>query len=239
MLGRTDAGLAGVALTAVSAAAIMSCPTRADAGEAKPKVDLAALIRETQKMSPKANEIRLAWWIPVEYWEACLSQNPMMTPEQIDQVVKVVSPYTLLAVVEGDVGPFGGIAFKDEATVRSRVKLRDKDESAYSPLKPDKISPDASNLLAAMKPILANAMGPLGKNMHFFLFPAKDEKGRRIADAKKKGSFSVLVGEKKYKWRLPLGSLLPPKTCPECAEKLSGAFKFCPYDGTKLTETKE
>jgi len=63
--------------------------------------------------------------------------------------------------------------------------------------------------------------------------------GRRIADAKEEGSFAVLIGEKKYRWKLPLGSLLPPKTCAECGEELSGAFKFCPYEGTKLPGKKE
>jgi len=85
-----------------------------------------------------------------------------------------------------------------------------------------------------IKPVIVNTLGPLGQNMHFFLFPAKNKSGRNIADAKKGGVFSVRLGEREFKWRLPLGSLLPPKICPRCGEKLSGAYKYCPYDGTPL-----
>ncbi len=239
MRGRKNAGVAVTALALLSVAVVVSFPTRTVAGEAKTKVNLASLVRETQKMSPKVDEMTLAWWIPVEYWEACLSQNPLMAPEQIAQFTKVVLPYTTVAIVEGTVGVLGGMTFKGEAEVRARVRLRDRDGETYAPLEPEKLSPGLSSLLSIMKPMLANAMGPLGRNMHFLVFPAEDKQGRRIADAKKEGSFAVLIGEKKYRWKLPLSSLLPPKMCPECVEKLSGAFKFCPYDGTKLPGTKE
>ena len=32
------------------------------------RVDLNALIQETQKMSQKADEMTLVWWIPEEFW---------------------------------------------------------------------------------------------------------------------------------------------------------------------------
>lgn len=90
-----------------------------------------------------------------------------------------------------------------------------------------------------MKPLFANMLGPMGQNMVFFLFPSNNKEGQKIADSKKEGSFSVEMGEREFRWRLPLGSLLPPKICPTCGEKLSGAYKFCPWDGTKLPEAKK
>ena len=56
-------------------------------------------------------------------------------------------------------------------------------------------------------------------------------------DAKKEGFFLVELGENEFRWRLPLSSLLPLTICPTCGEELSGAYKFCPWDGTKLSET--
>ncbi|MHC4200585.1 MAG: hypothetical protein ACYSU0_11385, partial [Planctomycetota bacterium] len=191
MRGRRNAGVALAALAAASVVAAIGCPPRALAGEPKTKVNLASLVRETQKMSPKPDEITLAWWIPVEYWEASLSQNPLMGPEQVAQFTKVVRPYTTVVIVEGTVGPFGGMRFMSEAEVRARVKLRDRDGETYAPIAPDKLSPDLSSLLSIMKPMLASALGPLGRNMHFLVFPAEDKKGRPIADAKREGSFSV------------------------------------------------
>jgi hypothetical protein len=49
----------------------------------------------------------------------------------------------------------------------------------------------------------------------------------------------VKMGEKEFHWRLPLGSLLPPKICPKCGETFSGAYKFCPWDGSTLVEKKD
>ena len=60
-----------------------------------------------------------------------------------------------------------------------------------------------------MKPIFVNMLGPMGQNMHFFLFPAKDKSGNLIADAKNEGSFTVKLADRPFKWRLPLGSILP------------------------------
>jgi len=85
-----------------------------------------------------------------------------------------------------------------------------------------------------MKPIFVNMLGPMGQNMCFFLFPAESADGRRIAEAKKEGAFSVKLGEREFRWRLPLGSLLAPKMCPKCKEKCSGAWNFCPWCGTRL-----
>jgi hypothetical protein len=130
---------------------------------------------------------------------------------QDEEFMKVLRPYTIIVVANGKMDVFGGIAYESEATIQAGIK----------------------------EPTFVNMLGPTGQNMHFFLFPAKNEKGQKIAEAKKKGSFSVELGEREFIWRLPLGSLLPPKICPTCEEKLSGAYKFCPWDGTKLPETKK
>ena len=53
------------------------------------------------------------------------------------------------------------------------------------------------------------------------------------------GSFTVKMMDETYNWRLPLGSLLPKKVCRTCGESLNGAWKFCPWDGTKLTMPEE
>ena len=87
---------------------------------------------------------------------------------------------------------------------------------------------------ALLKPMLSNMLGPMGKNFNFYVFPGMTKDKKLIANAKAESNFTVQNGEEAFKWRLPLGSLLPPKTCAKCGEKLNGAFKFCPYDGTPL-----
>jgi hypothetical protein len=73
-------------------------------------------------------------------------------------------------------------------------------------------------MLVMMKPVLANMLGPLGQNMHFFLFPAQTKAGARIAGATEKGHFKIKLGENEFTWRLPLDALLPGKVCTGCHE---------------------
>jgi hypothetical protein len=202
-------------------------------------VDINALTQETQKMSQKADEITLVWWIPEEYWQVSFARDPNMTVAQAEEFIKVLRPYTVIVVVDGKIGAFGGITYKSEATIRAGIELKDSKGTRYRPLSEDKIDANTKNFLSMMRPVFANILGPMGQNMHFFLFPSKNKEGQKIADAKKEGTFSVKVGEREFRWRLPLGSLLPPKICPICRERLSGAYKFCPWDGTKLPEAKK
>ncbi len=198
------------------------------------QVDVNALIQETQKRSDKPGEMTFVWWIPEEYWRASFAQNPNMTAAQIEEFVKVFRPYTLVAAVDGNMGSYGTVTYKTETEIRSKISIIDSQGNSYPPLSEEAVSVEAKSFLAAKKPMLANALGPLGQNMYFFIFPAQNKDGQDIAAVKKEGAFSVKLGEGEFKWKLPLNSLLPAKTCPTCKEKISGAYKFCPWDGTKL-----
>ncbi len=198
------------------------------------KVDINALIQETQKRSDKPGEMTFVWWIPEEYWQASFSQNPNMTPDQIEEFLKVFRPYTLIAVVDGTLGTYGTVTYKTETEIRSKIRIVDSQGNIYLPLSETEVGADTKSFLAMMKPMLANVLGPIGQNMYFFLFPAQNKDGQGIAEAKKEGVFLVKLGEREFRWKLPLGSLLPPKICPTCKEKVSGSYKYCPWDGTKL-----
>ena len=200
----------------------------------KIRIDVNALIHETQKMSRKANEMTLAWWIPEDFWRVSSAQDPMITEAQTEELIKVLRPYTLIVVVNGKMGPLGGITYRPEAAIRARIQIKDSEGTHYRPLSKDKVGADTRNLLSIMKPIFVNMPGLMGQNAHFFLFPARNKKGRKIADAKKSGAFSIKLGENEFRWRLPLGSLLPPKICLKCKENCSGAWNFCPWCGTRL-----
>lgn len=197
-------------------------------------INLNDLIQETQKRSDRVGEMSFTWWIPLDYWRVSLSQNPSITAEQIGNILNIFRPYTLIAVVDGKISSYAGVTYKTEAETRSSIQIKDKKGNVYLPLSEEAISVEAKSFLASMKPALANALGSMGQNMNFFVFPGKDKDGQDIADARKEGAFSVILGERELRWTLPLSSLLPLKTCPTCNEKLSGSYKFCPWDGTKL-----
>ncbi len=198
------------------------------------KVDINALTQETQRMARKSDELSLAWWIPEEFWRASFSESPEITAAQAEEFLKVLRPYFVLVIVDGTIGTMGGVTYKSEASVRENTQLVDSAGARYRPLGEDQIGPDTRNLLQMLKPVLSNMLGPLGQNMHFLLFNAKNNKGTMIAEARKEGSFTVRSGSNEYKWRLPLGSLIPQKTCPVDGEKMNGAWIYCPWHGVKL-----
>jgi hypothetical protein len=198
------------------------------------QVDLNALISETQKMGEKADEMTLVWWLPEAYWQAVFAQDATMTEAQVEEFLSVLRPYTLVAVVDGKIGPFGGVTYKAEKDIRSGTRFIDNQGSEYVPFREDEVDADAKNLLSAMKPVLANILGPMGQNVNFYLFPAESKEGKKLADPTKEGTFLVTLTDRAFKWRLPLGSLLPPKVCPVDGEKMSGAWKYCPWHGVEL-----
>ena len=198
------------------------------------KINLNDLTQETQKMSQSADELTLIWWIPEEYWVVSFKQAPNMTETQIEEFVKVLRPYTLIVAVDGKIGAFGGATYVPKATIEQSIQIVDSNGEAFKPLTQDKIDADTTNFLSMMKPVFSNMLGPMGQNMHFFLFPQKSSKGNDIAKATEEGSFTVKLGKREFSWRLPIGSVLPPKTCPDGCEGLSGAWKFCPWHGSAL-----
>jgi hypothetical protein len=198
------------------------------------RVDVNTLTEETQKMHPAADRLALVWWLPEEFWQATLAQDPTTTKAQGEQFMGMIRGYAMFVVVDGKIGPFGGITYKSEENIRGAIQVTDVHGGVHRPIPADRVDPDAKVLMSVMKPILSNMIGKMGENMHFILFPAKDSAGRKIADPTKEGTLTLKLGADVYRWRLPLGSLLPAKSCPVDGERLNGAWKFCPWHGDRL-----
>lgn len=212
---------------------LLFCCVNTSFGE-EGKIDVNALIQETQRTRQTDNEMILVWWIPLDYWRISFEQNPNMTAAQRESFLDVLRPYILVMAVDSKMGMFGGFTFEPEATLLDNIELVDRAGVQYRPLRSDMIDADIKNLLSMMKPVMANMFGPLGQNMHFVLFPAKNKKGQDIALPDREGALTIRIRNNEFKWRLPLGSVVPPKACPADGEKLNGAWKFCPWHGLKL-----
>lgn len=199
-------------------------------------IDLTALTQETQRMSQKPDAMTMVWWIPEEFWSASLSQNPSVTAEQTEEFLRVIRPYTMVVVVDGTMGAFGGVTYKPEEYIRANTYLLDAQGKSYPPRTEAEIDPDTKNMLLMMKPVFINMLGPMGQNMHFLLFPGKTATGVQIANARNKGQFKVKLADKEFKWRLPLDSLLPLQICGKCKQESKGSWSFCPWCGASLAK---
>lgn len=198
------------------------------------EVDLQALTQETQRMSRKPEAMTMVWWVPEEFWAASFAQAPGMSKAQADDFLRTLRPYTMLVVVDGTMGSFGGVTYKSEDFVRANTRLLDAQGRSYAPRTSEEIDADTRNILMMMKPVFVNMLGPTGQNMHFLLFPGQTQDGQPMARASGKGEFTARLGDASFTWQLPLDSVLPPKSCAECSRACKGSWDFCPWCGTRL-----
>ncbi len=202
-------------------------------------VDIQQLTRETQHSTSSTDEIRLIWWITTEYWEAVFASDPSTSNKATDDILKIIDQYILVAVVDGAIGLFGNIQYRDRNEIAQGLRISMNKTNPYAPLKETEIDGDLKLMLEIMQPILANMLGQLGENMQFYVFEGMDKKGMRLVDPKKEGKLKIALSkDTAFDWRLPLASLIKPKRCPVDKEELSGAWKYCPYHGKKLKAIK-
>ena len=198
---------------------------------------------ETQQMSSEAAVLDMAWWIPPEFWEAVLRQDPSVPREQADAMLEVMSPYFVIVVVQADISPFGSFTFIPEPRIEEGLELTYTDErgkrSVLSIL--ETTNPDFELLLLQLGPILANAMGNLGENFNFYAFAVEDEDGNRVASPFEPGRLRVSLSAREdaaptvFEFEAPLDALFRPRICPN-GKPAHISWNFCPWDGSRLPD---
>lgn len=217
------------------------CCAQAQAVERKrvTDVDVNALTNETQVMEGGNNSIDLIWWIPTEFWEATMRQNPDVPTEQVDQIIGVLRNHSVLAVVQADISQFGAFSFygKDQVMDGLKVEIRRGGSKVETISHTEPADPDLRILLDQMRPVLANAMGNLGQNFYFFPLPDIGRSGDRIASPYDKGTLKVTLqrgdSTSTLEIDLPLDSLFVPRICPN-GRPAHVSWKYCPWNGEKL-----
>lgn len=191
------------------------------------------LVAQCQLQYGEDGEINLAWWIPVEFWIETFKREESMSITDSEEIISALEPYTIFAIVEGDLGIFGDVTYKSYESYDKEIQLFDKQGQSYTPQNVDDLEVTVQVMLSTFKPILKGMMGPLGENMHFFVF--KDfNNNERIADPFADGNLKMKVRDEDLSWRLPIGALLPRKACDVDGETFTGTWNYCPYHGTKL-----
>ncbi len=212
---------------------LLFCSTQAFSQEST--IDLNKLIDETQISGDDQGQMKLVWWIPLEFWQSVFESDPSITKSQANEIIKILSEYSMFAVVDGIIGPLGGVTYTPYDSINNNILVHGDGEK-YKPIPFDDLTPDTQIMMSSFKPVLKNMLGSMGENMHFFVFPDYNDKKERICDPREKGEVVLTVREDEYRWRTPLGSVLPPKQCPADNEVLSGAWEYCPWHGEKLVK---
>jgi hypothetical protein len=198
-------------------------------------VDYSALIRDLTLTRQADGRITMAFWMPDEFWRTALQSSRRLTDKGIADYIAVVHPYTLVAVLDGQMG-ITAYRYADTDTLVNEATIEDSHGATYGPLPPELVAEEVRNVIQTMRPLLSNMLGALGQHMEFLVFPSTDKAGHLIANPKNDGSLTVHLGDVALRYRLPLGSILPPSLDPKTGESFPGSYHFNPYTGGKLVQ---
>jgi hypothetical protein len=195
--------------------------------------DMREFIHETQQSATVSQQLTMAWWIPQEFWDLSLANNPNVPPQTATDIRNVFHDYQVFALVRASVGLQGltGAATRADLLANSRFQIGDK---TILPLDADKVPSGVQAMLGAMRPMLSGLLGQLGQSMELVVYPAVVD-GQRLNDPLQPGTFQFTVYEQTFHWRTPLASLLPMKVDPKSKEEFPGNYLYNPYTGNKLS----
>jgi hypothetical protein len=228
-------GLLLACLTALSALPGLSGSTETAPAPATGGVDQGALIRDLTLTRSADGKLTVAMWMPDEFWRVALQSSGRMTDKGIADYIATMHPYSLFAVMDAQRG-ITNFRYTDKEDLVSEATIEDSHGNKYKPLAPDTIAEDVQNLIQAMRPLLANMMGAMGQHMEFLVFPSTDKDGHPLADPRSDGSLTLHLGDVAMRYRLPIGSLLPPALDPKTGESFPGSYRFNPYTGGALVQ---
>lgn len=196
-------------------------------------VDQSALMHDLTLTRNADGRMTMAMWLPDEFWKAAFRQSGKLTDSAIADYVAVLHPYILVAVLDAQQG-LTTLRYTDADTLMDEVTIEDSRGATYKPLAPDGVSEEMRNFTQLMKPFMTNIMGAMGQHLEFLMFPSADAAGHSIADPRADGSLTVHLTNMVLRYRLPLGSILPPAQDPKTGESFPGSYHFNPYTGGKL-----
>lgn len=211
--------------------------------EKKPlsQIDVNSLLSETQLNMPAGDShLALAWWIPVEYWEASLGGE--QATEENRAMIETLRPFFLLGVVQADVSQMGAFKFYEIGEVSSNMTIayKDAEGKTHTLKQEEKLDEDVNMLLQVLKPILGSAMGQLGNNFHFFVYTDTAAKDGRVVDPYGNGSMIINLKSRdgasmSSAVQFPLDSLYIPRLCPN-GNPAHVSWSYCPWSGKKLNK---
>lgn len=217
-------------------------PTEAAERRSGVEVPLEELTRETQLMMSASPEVMdMAWYLPIEHWEAALARDRTISDEQREAILGVLESVFMIAVVQAEVSVMGTFNFFTEEEIRHGILVSYGQAHGGEELSPlAQPSRDVLLMQQTMRPMLAAAMGDLGQNLHFITYQDRSD-GVRIVDPSKPGALDISLSDRSGRPRaalrleFPLNSLFVPRRCPN-GKPAHISWTFCPWDGTRLPE---
>jgi hypothetical protein len=202
-------------------------------------IRLDQLAQDTQRTNIGDDVIELVWVVPSLYWQVSATQQQDLGEGDRKRFLAQLDDYLLVATVRGKVGIMGIDEFAGPDALLQDLRIIDAAGTPHAPLAPARIPPQLKNLLSVLRPVMANMIGPMGDNMHFAVFNARDAKGKPLFDPLADGRLQVRTADNTYPFRTPLGSVLPPQHDPKTGESFPGDYHYNPYTGGALQDAAQ
>lgn len=222
---------------------LVVCASSSQAAESLPlkEVDLDRLIEQTQVNVSQDNGMGLVWFLPETAFLRLISED--MPAHQLDEVRALLEGKCVVAIVRAQFGPFGGTTFFDKQTVLdgTRLTVKKSDGSRITMRTLEEVPVDLKLMINAAGPILADALGRMGENLHFYVFENAVADGTKVYDPyadEQVGISFVRMG------RLPAvkqtndticDALFKPRYCAN-GKRAHVTWKFDPWTGERLAE---
>jgi len=203
-------------------------------GQIENEVSVTDLVSEIQQWNKKDNRMSLVWWIPTEYWGIALKDNKQIPQATVNQIENVFKDYMMIWACDLTINADGTIDYTAEEEIKKSIVVVAKNDKKYFPLTKEQIDAEALAIAENMKPFFAQALGQMGRGLHFYFFKLTDENGKTLVNANLPGEFKVTHSNFDFPWKLPLPILMLPKFCPVDKEKMKGNWSYCPIHGQKL-----
>ena len=201
------------------------------------------LIEDTQVSVPcDDSHMSLVWWIPQEFWQVTFANDKTTSEADKKNILSRLKPYSIIAICQADISDFGAFRFYQKSEIENRLDLSitKKDGRLHKRTPMKEVDPDLKILLGMFTPILAAAIGDMGKNVHFYVLDDVASAGVRDIDPYSTGALNVRLATRKGDQlkatiELPLNSLYVPRRCPN-GKEAHVTWKYCPWTGQKLPE---
>lgn len=203
-------------------------------------VDSAALSLDLTRFVASEDLSASAFWCAPEFLHASLLQRQSGSATEAAKAASAFRHVQLFAVAASERKQDRSSPILPE-TLAHRLVLRIAPGKEILPLAHEDVPPELRAFAASLRPGLAAALGPSGKNMALVFFPGVDAQGKPWISAGAAGSMTLVFQDAhgagkhaSFAWKLPLPSLLVEKACGKCGEKCRGDWSYCPFDGSKL-----
>ncbi|RCS52748.1 hypothetical protein DTL42_07890 [Bremerella cremea] len=149
---------------------------------------------------------------------------------------------TLLALVQADVTLLGHFDYynRNEIEKNLEISVIAKDGKRFTIEPMQEIEGDLQQVVAALEPVMAGAMGNLGRSMEIFVLDNKNADGSKVIDSYESGQIDIRMVRRDGSVmdstiELPMNCLYVPRKCPN-GKDAHISWKFCPWTGVPLED---